>query len=706
MKSSEVNIDVNKLQKLFKQKQKREKTEEEHEQRTGFLPYLSQTTKQKMEIHQEIEQEERDDEKYMLSHTFKSIQKLKSPSMFSQFDNTKTTQEVKKELEQEIKRKIGQKVMKLMTMRIQASKIQNTNLSDSLMTEIQESVVDQNLQEQINSPNVDVLEKQSSTSSIIKIEPFNDVNSMLDIAKIKSENNYGRNGIEDNELLQHNLDESIIDFQNDNFVENDSPNFLVYEKIKTSLLTESRQKVNRFKPKKTFQLTSTPRANKMSFNDSAFFFLKKQFEKSWMSPKQEDKKYHFYQKLSDLYFDQKDQIKNKALKNRKKFYSLTQRQLQSNSSQSMNLSSQKEYTQDEIKLKKIMKKIKNMEWETQGSQGIDQSFTSLSKSLNNVSQESIKQQYFSNKIHFPPLAQRKMHIPEYRIIEIQVPIPSEELPALQEPPKAQNMLKQLNVLKRSQSEAGLTPKDSTSMKLGQFLSSQNFQKIYQQQQEQTKYKIIKVKKRVRRHSVEQLNTHLLSQDIPIVNYEPKYGECPEQIGIQSFNDLLNEETLIENEQENLEKNMKSLRKVSQSLYESLEAYMLMFKVYQSENSLMGLTDIQQLVEWVVRARLFVMEVIEQYKLNSRNININDIKERELLVQRLMIKSEPTQNTQLNEISGTQPQKKFQQYTEERQLEIIYRNKRVYKRKINENDTFSGQYQKLGSQNYSTNSTKW
>eukprot|EP00347_Sterkiella_histriomuscorum_P007312 403349435 len=270
MKSSEVNIDVNQLQKLFKQKQKRENTEEEHEQRTGFLPYLTQTSKQKMQIHQEIEQEERDEEKQMLSHTFQSIQKLKSPSMFSKFDNTKTSLEVKKELEKEIKRKIGQKVLKLMTMRIQANKTQNKNLSDSLMTEIQESVADQNLQEQINSPNVDILEKQSQTSSIIIIEPFNDVNLNLDIVKIKSENNYGRNGIEDNELLQHNLDESIIDFQNENFVQTDSPNFLVLEKTKTSLLTESRQKVNRFKPKKTVRFNSQSRQSQQNLAAGQF----------------------------------------------------------------------------------------------------------------------------------------------------------------------------------------------------------------------------------------------------------------------------------------------------------------------------------------------------------------------------------------------------------------------------------------------------
>ena len=64
--------------------------------------------------------------------------------------------------------------------------------------------------------------------------------------------------------------------------------------------------------------------------------------------------------------------------------------------------------------------------------------------------------------------------------------------------------------------------------------------------------------------------------------------------------------------------------------------MLMFKIYQSEHAIMSLSEIEEIIEWIVRCRLLVVEVIESYKLNSSSIVAED-KEREFLIQRGIIK---------------------------------------------------------------------
>jgi len=46
------------------------------------------------------------------------------------------------------------------------------------------------------------------------------------------------------------------------------------------------------------------------------------------------------------------------------------------------------------------------------------------------------------------------------------------------------------------------------------------------------------------------------------------------------------------------------------LYEAHEAYMLMYKIYQSENAVMNLPTLQEMIEKIVRSRLYIVEVVE------------------------------------------------------------------------------------------------
>lgn len=64
-------------------------------------------------------------------------------------------------------------------------------------------------------------------------------------------------------------------------------------------------------------------------------------------------------------------------------------------------------------------------------------------------------------------------------------------------------MKKLN-LKKSNTESNI-------------LSKESFKNVIP---EPPKYKIESVKRRVRKHVIVQIQTHLLSNDIPIVNYEP------------------------------------------------------------------------------------------------------------------------------------------------------------------------------------------
>ncbi|CDW75238.1 UNKNOWN [Stylonychia lemnae] len=634
MKASEVNIDVGKLQKLFKEKQKKELQEEEQEQKKNNLPQIRRKEEMKQlsqKISMQMQRLKTIKEKNgniisdsLLSEIQEIQEQISHPALENSKENTYDS------LPDQINDSVNfnhdllnhsQSAMLLQGLDeslIETILEQEISAKDKVMQNIKTSLMTYSRQQQRNHmPKKNkILAEKPPRFQFFGIKPKIDTKSHKNsIAKSPDDSGFFLTHTNFNDTDHFKSKENTVQEVEDKPLTKNDIFFAAFEQ---SILQNRNQSVLKKQPFQ-FQLTAAPFTTQLSLNDSNFHQLKKHIQKSSFTPRQS---YHYYQKPKDLYINAKDDLRKELLKGRK-------RQRSVNDSERRN----KDTSQDHKELKNIQRKIKRLIWDSQGSSGNDQSFLSVSKSMENTSHESIKIQYFLNKIQFPPLSDRKMLRPLYRMVDEKVQIPKEDLHP--------------------------------------------------------------VKRRVRRHTIHPLQTHLLSDDIPIVNYEAsilftkqfsiiyeeveslqkqvynllslfyirqkydfvsvckqmslrqqininmtlemiialclnivkkllnKYGDQPELIGVTDANYLLEVDVTVEDEQDALAQNMKSMKKTGQSLYEAQEAYMLMYKIYQSENAVMSLPILHELVERIVRARLCIVEVIEQYKLYSDKIDLQD-----------------------------------------------------------------------------------